>query len=76
MMKTEAHSDVGTVLQPDEFCGIWSPTEGYYFLMPDQPSEARLPDAALALIAAVMRLHDDEDFRQEVVDWWLAHAAP
>ena len=71
-MKREAHTDVGTVLQPDEFCGVWSPTEGWSFLVPPKiKDDDEVPEDAIALIAAVMRIESDEDFRDELVDWLL-----
>jgi len=70
-MKTEAHSDVGTVLQPEEYCAIWSPTEGYSFLVPPQLTvDTRIPEHAVALMAAVIRLEDDEAFRNELIEWF------
>jgi hypothetical protein len=70
MMKTEVHSDIGTVLQPSEYCAIWSPTEGYSFLVPPgMEGNAEVPEHAMALMAAVIRLQADEDFRADMLAW-------
>ena len=69
-MKREAHTDVGSVLKPDEYCGIWSPDEGFSFLVPPEiKDDDKVPEEATALIAAIMRIESDEDFRQELIDW-------
>ena len=66
------NTDSGTLLEEDEFCAIWSPTEGYSFMAPkSQESKELVPDEAAALMAAVIRLDTEPEFRQELLKWFL-----
>jgi hypothetical protein len=60
-------------LKPNDFAGIWSEDEGYQFLIPvGYTDQTDIPDRGVALIAAMMRLESDAEFRQECADWLKA----
>lgn len=66
----EASTDHGTVLASDDYAACWSPSDGKYHLyMPALDGEAVLPEFALALLGAFLRLDSDPDFREECANW-------
>jgi len=65
-----AETDRGTVLQPDQVAIVCDEHSGYKFLIPDRDDNAEIPDKAAAIIAAAMRLDDDEDFCKEMLKWF------
>lgn len=57
-------------LKPNDFAGIWSEEEGFSFLVPEGWADNMdVPDAATALIGAMIRLEADEMFRRECIAW-------
>jgi len=57
------------VIGKDEFAVMWSEAEGYKIVMPSMPPDATIPDPALALMGAFVRLTHDPEFVQECLDW-------
>jgi hypothetical protein len=57
------------VIGKDDFAVMWSESEGYKIVMPRMPPDAAIPDAALALMGAFVRLAHDPEFVQECLDW-------
>jgi len=60
----EATTDYGSVLHPDKVAVI-AEDDGYEFLIPD--GEIEISENAQALVAAAMKIQDDEDFKKEMV---------
>jgi hypothetical protein len=63
-----AVSDHGTVLKPDQVAVAFDPEKGYEILLPPDTG-GELPPQAVALVAAAVRLSDDQDFLKEMVEW-------
>ena len=60
-------------IKPDDFVGIWSKQEGYSFLVPlGTTDKTDLPEHGIALIAVMLRLEADAEFRQECIEWLRA----
>jgi len=54
----------------NDFAAIWSPDDGYYFLLPNKPDDEDVPEPMLALMAAFLRLCDERDFYNECLEWF------
>jgi hypothetical protein len=62
--------DKKLVLDKDVFAAVWSPSDGYFFLVPWAKDNAAVPKPGLALMAALMRLDMDREFYDECVAWF------
>ena len=58
-----------TILEPDEVAVAYTKDKGYKFLIPDTLDDEEVPDEAAVLVATAMRLSNDEEFYQEMLDW-------
>ena len=58
-----------TILEPDEVAVVYTKDKGYKFLIPDTLDDEEVPDEAAVLVATAMRLSNDEEFYQEMLDW-------
>ena len=58
-----------TILEPDEVAVVYTKDKGYKFLIPDTLDDEEVPDEAAVLVAMAMRLSNDEEFYQEMLDW-------
>jgi hypothetical protein len=57
-------------LEPDEFAGTWSQREGYAFYIPvGYTHKTSVPERGQALIAAMIRLESDVEFREDCIEW-------
>lgn len=70
-MAHEAETDHGTVLKPDEYAVVYSPENGYQIFMPKLANDATVDPIGLAMLAAFVRLEQDEDFREEITKWFM-----
>jgi hypothetical protein len=60
-------------LEPDDFAGVWSERAGYSFLVPiGYTDKTDIPEKGTALIAAMIRLEADAEFRQDCINWLKA----
>ncbi len=67
--KPFAEAEAGTVLRPDQAAIVYDEENGYQILLPQGEDTDKLPLEVFALVAAAMRLNDDEAFRNEMVQW-------
>ena len=58
-----------TILEPNEVAVVYTKDKGYKFLIPDTLDDEEVPDEAAVLVAMAMRLSNDEEFYQEMLDW-------
>ena len=58
-----------TILEPDEVAVVYTKDKGYKFLIPDTLDNEEVPDEAAVLVATAMRLSNDEEFYQDMLDW-------
>jgi hypothetical protein len=58
-----------TILEPDEVAVVYTKDKGYKFLIPDTLDDEEVPDEAAVLVATAMRLSNDAEFYQEMLDW-------
>ena len=58
-----------TILEPDEVAVVYTKNKGYKFLIPDTLDGEEVPDEAAVLVATAMRLSNDEEFYQEMLEW-------
>lgn len=63
------HSDRGTVLAPDQVAVTYDDEAGYAIFVPDDES-AEIPERAVALVAAAMRLGEDDAFYNGLLEWF------
>ena len=56
-------------VEPGSYVCLWSPTDGFAMLIPDQPDDTVIPDDAIALMGAFMRLVADANFRRRCIRW-------
>lgn len=67
--KTGDEENEPTILKPDQVAVVYDEKDGYKILLPQYKDEAKMPEQAAALVAAGMRLNDDEDFYQDLLHW-------
>ncbi len=67
----DTSTDHGTVVAPTDWATIWSPDKGWLFLVPGDKNipDGIVPDEALALTAAFLRLSREPEFVEECLDW-------
>ena len=58
-----------TILEPDEVAVVYTKDKGYRILIPDTLDDEEVPDEAAVLVATAMRLSNDDEFYQEMLDW-------
>ena len=58
-----------TILEADEVAVVYTKDKGYKFLIPDTLDNEEVPDEAAVLVATAMRLGNDEEFYQDILDW-------
>jgi len=58
-----------TILNPDQVAVVYDEKDGYQILLPHYEDEAIMPEQAAVLVAAGMRLTDDEDFYKDLLNW-------
>lgn len=56
-------------LQEGDFAVVWNSAKGWEFLVPKAYDDEDMPDEGIALMAVLMRLEIDPEFRQECLDW-------
>jgi len=58
-----------TILKPDQVAVVYDEKDGYQILLPHYEDESTIPEQAAVLVAAGMRLTDDEDFYKNLLHW-------
>ena len=56
-------------LPPDQVAVTYDEEVGYQILLPPHDEDDTMPESAAVLIAVAMRLTDDREFYQDVVEW-------
>lgn len=64
-----SRADEPTILEPEQFAVTYDEENGFQIIISEVHGEEDLPDGALALIAAGMRLGDDPAFFHELLSW-------
>jgi hypothetical protein len=67
--KTGDNENEPTILNSDQVAVVFDEKHGYQILLPQFEDEAQMPEQAVALIAAGMRLRGDEDFYMDLLHW-------
>jgi len=62
----KAETDHGTILHSKQVAVIVT-EDGFQFLIPDS-DEVEISEAAQALVAAAMKIEEDEDFKAEMME--------
>ena len=57
-----------TILEPDEVAVVYTKDKGYKFLIPDTLDDEEVPDEAAVLVATAMRLSNDKEFFQKMLE--------
>lgn len=65
-----AATDHGSVLPPDQVAVTFDEENGYQILLPQSDQDDRLPEGAAALIAVTMRLTEDPEFYDDMLQWF------
>jgi len=58
-----------TILEPDEVAVVYTKDKGFKFLIPDTLDDEEVPDEAAVFVAVALRLSNDDEFYQEMLDW-------
>ena len=67
--KTGNQENEPTILNPDQVAVVYDEKDGYQILLPHYEDESMIPEQATVLVAAGMRLTDDEDFYKDLLHW-------
>lgn len=62
MTKEEAHTDHGTVLEPDQATLVFDTNGRMSVVMPDLPDDAPVPEGWRLMLAIIQKCHDDPDW--------------
>ena len=66
-------TDQGTILPPMSWGVLWHPDQGWALLTPGEGNTPDpVPEEALALTAAFLRLEREPEFRDEMAEWFKA----
>jgi hypothetical protein len=63
----DAHSDLGTVLQPDEAAIIWDKERGFVLKIPRMEDNDIVPKHVIVLTMLYLKI-SDEDFQEELYE--------
>ena len=69
-----AATDHGSVLKPDQLAVIWDAHEDFALHMPNVDENTGIEEPATALIACMVRLSNEPEFMDEMLEWFAEQA--
>ena len=64
----EAHSDIGTVIKPDEAALVVAAAGGFRVCMPEYGDEEEVPYSVMVLTAFWTKMREDEEWTHKLVE--------
>lgn len=65
-----AETDEGMLLKKGTYAMAWDPEEGYSIYTPNLRESDFMPAEGVALLACLVRLENDPDFKSEMLKWF------
>ncbi len=73
--RTDQEGNEPTVLSAEQVAVVYDEENGYQILLPQYDDEDELPAPAAALVAAGLRLSNDEEFGRDLLRWLENHSS-